>query len=40
MADSQWAENHAAGRHRDSFLAYDDGPLSCDDVEDFILASR
>ena len=38
MPDSKRTKNHAAGRHRNGFLAYYDGPLSRDDIEDFILA--
>ena len=38
MADSLRTENYASGRHMNFFLAYDDGPLSCDDIEYFILA--
>ncbi|OGP20407.1 MAG: hypothetical protein A2Z26_02050 [Deltaproteobacteria bacterium RBG_16_66_15] len=38
MADSQRTRNYATGRHRNYFLADHDGPFSCDDIEDFILA--
>lgn len=38
MADSWRTKNYATGRHRNCFLSHDYGPLSCDDMEDFILA--